>query len=706
MRKSTLSLAVLTLACCCHFDAIAQYDSSRLDAGYLQLKKEFTQTISIKGADLEKMPFANLSDAIGVWLYGAYTMSASVLYVVDGNPVTDVNAYSIHDIEEVVLVQNGAALGGTGGGQQELVLVRTKRGKGRGGITAAGGSGLVNASGNGVSTDTRAYHDYYLGAYRNLDKISFGVSGNWLRDVLPKSDSNEKIVTPDNLSRWRLNGYFTWRPNSHNQVELSVNYSPEHLKMDLDSTGHPGSVREGDLGTQHLFMPRLRWRIDLLPGLTNELQGTYLRGTYKETDLQVSRPYAGDSLISASEYVDQQKSYHLWLRDRVAYTISAGGWRIEPAVNISYEHLNEQYAVSMINSTSYGSGFSLGGLPTITSTSDYWVGGKSTIMFLTPAVDISYKRILDIQGGVLADLSKVSFTGTRKVFPFASLSLDVLRLANVNGSSGLTIFGSYAQRTVMSTQDYGLQGLTTGTSSIMVSTSSSYVLGSTVGSQGAVYSPGVSIPAYWVWETGASYSGWKNRLLVQYNFERRNFSTTSIIALPYGAGGGSYLETFPEWKSSQHHLDVRVKVLDGQGLSWQTGVNLTLLRSKANYNYPYNILGKQTIGDESPASYSWTGGWVNRVQVKDVTAGLDLLYHFGESVITPPSYTVSNYHPLGDTIRVNSIMVPNIYIGYRWHLPHAQTLEFFLESRGLIRNSSSDLLDERRYYTVGGKLSI
>lgn len=702
MRKSTLSLAVLTLACCCHFDAIAQYDSSHLDAGYLQLKKEFTQTIVIKGADLEKMPFANVSDAIGVWLYGAYTMSASVLYVVDGNPVTDVNAYSIHDIEEVVLVQNGAALGGTGGGQQELVLVRTKRGKGRGGITAAGGSGLVNASGNGVATDTRAFHNYYLGAYRNLDKISFGVSGNWLRDVLPMSDSNEKIVTPDNLQRWRLNGYFTWRPSPHNQVELSVNYSPQQLKLGLDSTGQPGSMKEGDQATQHLFMPRLRWCIDVLPGLTNELQGTYLRGTYKETDLQISRPYAGDSLINASEFNDQQKSYHLWLRDHLAYSMSAGGWRIEPAVNISYEHINEQYAQVMINESSYGGGLSLGGLPTIINASDYEVAGKTNIMFLTPSVDFSYKRILDVQGGALADLSKVSFTGTRKVFPFASLSLDLLRLADDNASSGLKIFGSYAQRTVMSSQDYGLQGLTTGTGSTMISTSNSYVLGSTVASQGTVYYPGISIPAYWVWEAGASYSGWKNRLLLQYNFERRNYSTSGLVPVPAG-GGISFIEILPEWQSSLHHLDARVKVLDGQGLNWQTGVNLTLLRSKTNSGAAaYNILGKQTVGDEYPASYSWTGGWVNRVQVKDVTAGFDLLYHFGESVITP----ASNLRPLADTNRVNSIMVPNVYIGYRWHLPHAQTLEFFIESRGLIRSSSSDLLDERRYYTVGGKLSI
>ncbi len=131
MKRQTLSPAVLILTCC--FSVVqAQVDSSRLDIGYLTLKKEFTQTISIKGADLEKMPFANLSDALAVWLYGAYTQPLTLQYVVDGNPVGDVNAYSIYDIDEVVLVQNAAALIGTDGNQQEMVLIRTKRGKGRG----------------------------------------------------------------------------------------------------------------------------------------------------------------------------------------------------------------------------------------------------------------------------------------------------------------------------------------------------------------------------------------------------------------------------------------------------------------------------------------------------------------------------------------------------------------------------------------------
>src|ERR1700730_18091767 len=84
----------------------AQNDSTWLDLGVLKLKKDFTQTISIKGSELEKMPFSSLSEAINVWLYGAYTNELSLVYVVNGNPLSDVNMYSIQDIEEIVFVQN------------------------------------------------------------------------------------------------------------------------------------------------------------------------------------------------------------------------------------------------------------------------------------------------------------------------------------------------------------------------------------------------------------------------------------------------------------------------------------------------------------------------------------------------------------------------------------------------------------------------
>src|SRR5882724_2865291 len=106
MKKCLYAFILLLAAACTGVPLLAQNDSSYFDLGVVRLQKKFAQYQSIKGADLEKMPFANLSEAINVWLYGVYSNSASLVYLVDGNIVPDVNAWSIYDIEEVVLVQS------------------------------------------------------------------------------------------------------------------------------------------------------------------------------------------------------------------------------------------------------------------------------------------------------------------------------------------------------------------------------------------------------------------------------------------------------------------------------------------------------------------------------------------------------------------------------------------------------------------------
>jgi len=74
MKRTTL-LTVLSFLFYC---SQAQHDSTRLDVGGVVLKRAFTQNISIKGEDLEKMPFATLSEAINVWMYGSYTDASHI----------------------------------------------------------------------------------------------------------------------------------------------------------------------------------------------------------------------------------------------------------------------------------------------------------------------------------------------------------------------------------------------------------------------------------------------------------------------------------------------------------------------------------------------------------------------------------------------------------------------------------------------------
>ena len=275
MRKYTLSLA---LAIALPFALSAQSDSSRYDIGYLTLNKNFTQHVTIRGEDLEKMPFVNLSEALRAWFFGAYTGSITLAYVVDGNPVTDVDLYPIYEIEEVTLIQNALATAAYGNGQQELVLVTTRRGKGKGGMRVTAQTGLVNGEQHPNKTRDGVYHQYYLGAYRNLAKFSFGGSAGWQRDIQPDEEwvYLHEFVTPENLQRWRFNGWMEWRPDPQNTIGVQLHYGTQR-QGNSDSSRDPSLPFANSLqSVNHLLIPQLTWEGRWLPGLHNKFDAEYL----------------------------------------------------------------------------------------------------------------------------------------------------------------------------------------------------------------------------------------------------------------------------------------------------------------------------------------------------------------------------------------------------------------------------------------------
>jgi hypothetical protein len=694
MRLSVLSLAILSLICCTSV-VVAQDDSSRLDAGYVSLKRELTQTISIKGSDLEKMPFVNLSDAIAVWLYGAYTRPATLLYIVDGNPVADVNAYSVFDIDEVILVENAAAMVLTGGGQQEMVLIRTRRGKAKTGMTAAAQTGLVNGGIKGLSTDTRWYHQYYLGAKMNPGSWRFGASASWLRDIQPISGAYQ-IVTPDNLQRWRLHGYAEWRPDRHEQLELAVGYAPEKFRMGTDSTEQQSygyNVRNS--ASQRFFLPELRWRGEWLGGLTNELQASYVQSVYQGGETATSLSDTSSDYYYTSNIGGNRSSYHAYVRDRLAYRLASGGWRIEPAMNASYEHVSERLNFGQNSYGDNGQGY-----PTNYTTAGGYEYARYHMLFYTPQLDIRYKQGFDFQAGEMLQAGLKEPSGTHKTFFFISTAFDVLRLANEHSGSGLAFFGSYAQRAIPPLPGYQLADLTNGYTNESLFGGSNF-FGFT-GNQNIYYEAAAPSLRFWVWEAGVRYTGWKDRLQIQGNIERRNYAA---LLYEYGQsflGGGSVFVNSQVASDILLHFDARVKILQGRGVDWQSGINASILHSKVNDLTTVTMDGGLVgyTGDVYPNPYSVTGGWVNRVQVRHFIGGIDLLYHFGGTYFLsgPGSFPVVTH-------KLNPVAIPNIYAGYRFNPAHNGP-EVFVESRGLFRSNPSDLAESRRYYTIGGKLPL
>ena len=692
MRLTIILIATSTLITGLLSPAAAQSDSTHLDLGYLTLKKEFTQQLVIRGTDLEKMPVTNLSDAINVWLYGAYSNPATLRYVVDGNPVADVNVYSIYDIEEVVLVQHAAGLIATAPGQSELVLIRTRRGRGRQGIIAAAQTGLITAkSGNGFETDTRIFHNYYARGYRNLGKIGFGVSANYIRDAIPFTTPGEKVTVPDNWQRWRLNGYFDWRPDTHNLVELTINYTPQQLKGQHDSTaGNPQTYFDLSSGHQYFVLPRLEWRSEWGKGITNDLQGTYLHSNLTNAEFL---QYQVGGTEQAQLTNTTNKSYHLWIRDHFTYAATlGGGWLLEPSLNLSFEHFNDQEII-----------FSAGGAPLIPSlilnpgnysnvNSEAAIEQKTDVILVAPAIDLSFKGAVDMQAGALIHTGTKSLTGNgRQVYPYGGLTIDLLRLADEHAKNSLKLFGSAASTTAPSSNTYTIEDFSnTAAFSSPFPTYNAFgtVAGPPYGPPPGYVPP--TPPAYPAWEAGIRYCGWGGRLELAYTFERRVSTTYGVVQLSNGWETLNYVE----WHSSLHHADFRIGVLDAPGVSWKTGVNVTLLRSNSNPNGAFETTELST-GDIAPNPWSWTGGWVNRIIVKDFSAGIDLIYHVGQTLGTG-----------GSASKMNSVVSPNIYFGYRCRFAQEKSLEVFAEGRGLILSNNSDLSGIRKYYTLGGKFTL
>ncbi|HEY4291214.1 MAG TPA: hypothetical protein VGN00_29135 [Puia sp.] len=698
MNRYTLFLAVILVLPASK--AIAQSDTSKYDLGSLKLNKNFTQNITIRGADLEKMPFTDLSDAIAPWLYGAYTTPNTVTYVVDGNPVSDVNAYSIYDIEEVVLVQQAAGQVGAFGTQRQLVLIKTKRGKGKQGITAGAQTGLVNASGNGMKTRTNMYHQYYVGAYRNLSKISYGLSGDYQRDVFPiPREEDIKSTAPVALQRWRLNGYFTWRPNAANRIEATMNYAPQHGDEEIISGSSNGFGLDLSSRTkQHLILPRLSWHSEILPGLKNDIQVAWLGAQYmSDGQYLATSPPPGNPMLVVDR--TESKGNSLRVNERLSYEFAAGGWKIVPAVNASYEHIDQKYTITSATAQNVtGPPYNLSSGINV-ATSSTGEEGKAKVYMLTPAVDITLNRVLNINGGVFLDVSGTRFRDARKSSAFASVGVDLLQLGKAESDNSLKIFGSYAQQTMLTSNNYALGDLTNGTAVVPIATPV-LVLGSigSIQTAPAVVNPYLVNPSYWVWESGVSWSMLRNRVSFEYTLEQRRPSVLSLDDLPYS---GSVYEHYEQWHSTLHHFGIDAKILDRAGMKWESRLNLTFLKGKTDTSNFVATHGKPGVGEFNSDPYSWMVGWVNRLRLGQFTAGLDLLYHLHETVYAATNPYNTNY----TGVKVNSFVIPNIYAGYELRLPHGG-LEIFAESRGLVRNRTQDLMDARRYYTIGGKFNL
>jgi len=688
----------------------AQVDTTDLDLGHIMLKKDFTQSITVKGDDLQKMPFENLAEAINVWFYGNYTNAATVVYVIDGNLVNDVNAYSVFDIDEVTLVQNAISKLNGAVGPQQLILIKTKRAKNKGvGITAAGQANIsslytnniLNTSTNnntyetGQKTTTTVYQQYYLSAYKNTGTINFGVSADYMHDALPViTQTGLTYPTPQTLDRFKFNGYFTAKLGN-SVLDITGGYVPQVYKyadQNTQNTQYQADIN--DNAKEHIWNSAIKLTTQILPGFTNVLHGdyNYYGDNDKSTELDI---YSNARDNSVGNY--KVNDHNIVLYDNLSYDEKFGNWGLEPAVNLTFRTFRDSSTDKGTTLDSYGDPIGY---------SSFVSGDHEHRFLLTPSVNLYYKSYFNIQAGIMDNLATIgeyypSDPKYKKVLPFVTASVDVMKLVDPNSSFTVKLFGSYS-----------LAGFTTDNFNLFPNLSSPTiklpVLGSIdnsltssyYGNYGSLYNYNGQYAVqtqnadktFKTISAGLSISPQKTGLTINYFFEKANYVSAVYQYQPYGGNEEQLISSFDNTNSILNSVTVTYSLVNTSGFNWQTNLNATMLKQTYYVYYgPAPVTGSGT----------WTGGWANRFKYGNVFAGVDLLYQIGEKV-----YTQSYYSSTVSVTKVNSFSLQNLYVGYNIRSSKLKGLQLFANGRNIFQNQKEDITDSRKYYGLGFRLSL
>jgi len=670
MRQIILRLLILTLVF--SSNAQAQNDSLFLDLGRIKLRKEFTQSITIKGSDLERMPFTNLTEAINSWLMGTLTTKNTVLYVVDGNLLNDVNAYSVYDIEEVTVIQNATTQVSGATGPQQLVLITTKRNAShKAGICLAGQLFGTGKEANFGTPDQRStvnlYHQYFLSVYQNRKSVQYGISLNYLRDVNPQAKKDEITYDPPrHIDRYRVQAYLTTQLGRHNTLQLNIGYAPQRI-AEKRTTNYTSEKREYSYTSrQPLFMPSLRLHSVFLKNWNNDLSVAYVPGVSHTNTVELLQgiyPYSSRNEVNSKDRIQQ-----LVIRDHLSYTKNLGAWSVEPSLDIMYRNLKKKS-----ETISYRRVYDNQLNPNIVQTSTFVNSyGPGKVYLLTPSLNLFYRNIFNVQAGWLQNLSHRYSDKMKRTFPFVSTSLDVLRTFVPAAKAGVKIFASYA---------------TGGDFADIQDTLKDFVPVNQSVNNAFPYYGSAYDTAWHIMTAGAVWNAWNNRLVINYNFERRHFSTAMELIVP-----PNFTRVYmPESRSYTHRLGVQVKIIETPQVQWLSGINATRMKNEIYTTFlnPGTVLKTTT----------WSGSFINRLRYKALLLGCDILYQPDATWISGTSTTLTMN-------KANAWLLQNLYAGYQWQQGKLKGLEVYAATRNLAQSDKYDLSDGRRYYGIGFKMCL
>ncbi|QKJ28583.1 hypothetical protein HQ865_02030 [Mucilaginibacter mali] len=684
--------AILTLSL---LQASAQTDDTKYDLGRIAVKKDFTQAVTIKAADLEKIPFLTLSDAVANWLHGVYGTNVNYATVIDGLLNADINAYSIYDIEEITLVQNAMVhLNGISPSQM-LLLVKTKRGgAGKSGVTVAGQTNLISLRNTNSSTlpdaksTTSFYHQYYASVYSNTSATQTGFSADWQHYTLPQLRvGNTKYGAPVNLNRIKLNAYFDAKLDSNNSLSINAGFVPQKTTDDYTTATVASLTQSVSSSKENLLHADVKLH-SKLSGLNNELSAGIQHYTFtsKYSGMTTAFLPVSPGFISSSTSIDTNEHATAFIvKDNISYPLKKGNWEIEPNLNFSYTHFKDDAG----NSNAYTSSSSFySTTATFTSTQN--------MASLTPSLSFAYSRAFLVQGGLQAFLNNTSILPNdpnkpAKVFPFASATVNLLHLNNsYAGDTELKIYGSIARS--MSNMSVYTNGLTdNGTPGVPGYGVFAYGSNGSLAYSSTLYNP---YKVYTQIQAGTTLSLLKDKLNISYNYSSSRNDIMFVLVNPTPSGMPSYVYYHPDNGVYLHRVSVDMSLINTHYFNWRSGINTSVIKTQLDVS---NIPIYSTFYDYF-INRIITGGFINRLSYKKAFAGIDMLYRINQRV-----------YPLGsvtNSTRVNSFVLQNLYIGCNVAVKGTKGAEVFANTRNLMQNTASTITDNRKFYGLGFKLNL
>jgi len=664
----------------------AQSDTSNYDLGRLPLPKKFTQAVTIKAADLEKMPFTDLKDAINVYINGIYSAKQNYAYVIDGVLNTDINAYSIYDIDEITFIQNAATVLNGVDATRTLILVKTKKGGSeKSGVNVAGQTNLVRASStyqipagevkDKIENNSTLYHQYYISGYVNTDNVKAGISADIQHNVFPQftTQSNFFALNPVNSNRFKFNGYLAAKLGERNVLSVNAGYVPQRDAENQSVTSGQAVNNGSYYGSQNLYYTNVK-----LKTTTDVFVNTLSAGfQHLQSDGHIAgHGYNSGKLVSetSEDTVSITKNY--FIKDEINFHAKVGDFILEPNLNFIYRQYTDTSTFKPLGQPV--------GLPEYFNRYYH----KQELALLTPSIAVNYADIAVLQGGVQALVAAgpptISTRDNGAVLPFASLSVDVLRPFEVDSTEArLMLFGSYARNFNYGSDLYGalLDGVFVG-----------------IGN-GRNFTP--KFDPYQIYnqlQGGLTLSLLNNTLSFSYNYNLKRFSATQVTLYTDPSIVDVYSPA--NVRIELHRVGIEFNLASDADFKWRSNLNGTYIVLRDN-NREINF-APDMLHLIYPGKPFITGGFVNNLMYKNLFLDFSLLYALNQVQVQHPSSSST----VLITGKNNSFDIQSIDLGYKIPTEQFKDLEVYANVRSLIQNNQSTIMERRKFFGGGFKIGF